>query len=190
MSEVKWEEAPSSVIRIAEELIEKHHPWLQSAKIVFVMRSEAQKTAGRYVISNTAKIPAKLQPVLDGDFLIWLSQQDYDQMSSAQREAAIDHELCHIKLGGDGLTLRRPDIIEFSEIVERHGLWSRDLRRLDDAKEKYQQASLPIPDTKITMSTPSGRVATVTGEQFDRLTKMSPRELGELAREGAGHVRK
>lgn len=188
MSEVKWEEAPQSVIHIAEELIRKYHPWLQMAKIVFVMRSEAQKTAGRYVISNTARIPAKMQPLLDGDYLIWLSRQDYDQMSSAQREAAIDHELCHIKPGGDGLTLRRPDIVEFSEIVERHGLWSRDLRRLDEAKEKYQQAPLIREPETVTLSS-GGRVATVTGEQFERLSKMSPRELGELAREGAGHAR-
>lgn len=167
--EVVFTEAPNSVIHTAETLIKQYHPALQMARIAFVMRSEAQKRGERKIIGSTTKVPAKMQPHLEYDYLIWLSQDDYDMMSTGEREALIDHELMHCKYNPDTGTwgIREHDIQEFSEIVSRHGLWSADLRRMDKAAETYRQ--LPLGDT-ITISS-GGRVATVTGDQLEKIAK-------------------
>jgi hypothetical protein len=174
MSEITWSEAPQSVIHTAEEIIRQFHPWLNDARIAFVMRSEAQKRGPRMILGQTSKVPEKMHPYLEYDFLIWLSEKDYEGMSDAQREALIDHELCHCakNLVTDGWKLREHDIQEFAIIISRHGLWTEDLRRMDKAKEMYQQGDL-LKDTQITMATPGGHVATITGAQLKRAAEIA-----------------
>jgi hypothetical protein len=75
MSEITWEEAPHSVISTAEALIGKHHPWLKDARIAFVMRSEAQKRGPRFILGSTCKVPEKMQPYMEFDFLVWLAEK-------------------------------------------------------------------------------------------------------------------
>lgn len=141
MSDVIWSEAPLSVIHTAEVLIRKHHRWLEDARICFVMRSEAQKRGSRYVLGQASKVPAKMQPNFEFDFLIWLSKEDYERMDSAQREALIDHELCHCRPGDNGgWSIREHDVQEFAAVVARHGLWTAELREIDRATTIYQQS--------------------------------------------------
>jgi hypothetical protein len=96
-------------------------------------------------------------------------------MSNAEREALIDHELCHMKYntGDEASTysLREHDIQEFAAIIARHGLWDEDLRRMDKAVEMYKQQTLPsTDDTKIIFKS-RGSVATITGKQLEKLAE-------------------
>lgn len=168
MSEVVFSEAPKSVIHIAEALIRQYHPWLQEANIAFVMRSEAQKRGNRMILGSTSKVPAKVQVLAEYDFLIWLSETDYEAMSDAQREALIDHELMHCKRSRDGLgwSLREHDVQEFTEIIQRHGLWTHDLRSMDAAIQAYKQGDL-LAGAQVTLSG-AGKVVTLTREQLER----------------------
>lgn len=167
MAEIKWSEAPQSVIHTAEELIRQYHPDLEEAQIAFVMRSEPQKRGPRYILGSACKVPQKMQPYLEYDFLIWLSESDYTNMSDAEREALIDHELCHCSQNGDGWTLLDHDIQEFAAIIARHGLWTTDLRRMDKAVEIYRQEKFPLRDAEITFSG-GGKVTTMTGAELDK----------------------
>jgi len=142
---IEWEEASPSVIHVAEELIEKYHPWLKEARIGFVYRDKAQKSKGRLVLARAQTVPAKLQVYLEYDFLIWVSKEDWEgKLTDAQREALIDHELCHCARDDSGAwTIRPHDVQEFWQVIERHGLWSFDLLRGRDVMERAVQGGLP-----------------------------------------------
>ncbi|HAL17416.1 MAG TPA: hypothetical protein DCP32_11905 [Anaerolineaceae bacterium] len=156
----EWEEASPSVIHIAEQLIEKYHPWLRDARIGFVFRDEAQQSLGRLILAQAQKVTAKLQVYLEFDFLIWVSKEDWEgKLTDAQREALIDHELCHCvkRLDTDTWAIRPHDVQEFWQIIERHGLWSSDLHNGREAMERAIQAELPLGQVKR-----AGKVASVS----------------------------
>lgn len=139
MGEETWSEAPLSVIHTAEMLIREHHRCIEDARICFVMRSEAQKRGNRYILGQASKVPAKMQPHFEYDFLIWLSRDDYNAMDTGQREALIDHELAHCRPNAEGgWKIREHDIQEFAEVIGRHGLWTAELREMEHATNVYQ----------------------------------------------------
>ncbi|HWR66992.1 MAG TPA: putative metallopeptidase [Bellilinea sp.] len=143
---VEWEEASPSVIHIAEELIEQHHPWLKDARIGFVFRNEAQKSQGRMILAQASLVPSKLQVYLEFDFMIWVSKKDWEgRLTSAQQEALIDHELCHCMPNQNGGWAMRPhNVQEFWEVIQRHGLWSNDLQRGRELLTRIVQEELPL----------------------------------------------
>ena len=169
MSKETWSEASPSVLHFAENLIHNFHPALKAARIAFVFRSEAQKMGERWILGQCTKVPVKFQPYLEYDFLIWLSEEDYVKMDDLQREALIDHELCHCKFGTNGWTVRPHDIQEFSDVIRRHGVWSPDIRRIESAFEDYKQSGLPGSET-VTLSV-VGKVVTITGAELEHAAK-------------------
>lgn len=170
MPEATWSEAAPSVIKTAEGLIESYHPVLKSARIAFVFRSEAQKQGERYILGQCTKVPAKFQPYLEFDYIIWLSEQDYMGMDSRQREALIDHELCHCKFSIESLSwgIRPHDIQEFSAVIERYGIWSPDVRKVKTALDKYETETLPGLVMDSFGSNGKGKVVTMTGTELER----------------------
>jgi hypothetical protein len=138
----EWEEASQEVIHIAEGLIRKHHRHIEMlhANICFVFRKDAQKNKGHTVLGHCEKISEKMRVFQDYHFLIWLSKADWERMTSEQREALIDHELCHIRLSGGGLTVVGHDFEEFYEIIQRHGFWDQRLKRIDRELVEHQMS--------------------------------------------------
>lgn len=155
-----WAEADPSVIHIAQQMIQAHHPWLRSAKIGFLYRKEAPLKNGKYTLGQAQKVNSRLQPFMDYDFLIWIAKDAWDRMESARREALIDHELCHCVMGDNGWKVRGHEIEEFSEIIERHGFWTYDLMKVQ--KIAVEQAHLPGLE-------PAGGVEAVRAQQFSMI---------------------
>src|SRR6185437_12167437 len=64
-------------------------------------------------------------------FVIEIAADYWADLTKDQRTALVDHELCHCgwKEGDDGLVLQmRPhDLEEFHSVVDRRGLWQRDI---------------------------------------------------------------
>lgn len=140
----KLTEASSEVIHIAEDLIQQHHPWLKDANIGFVFQDPAPKSSGRVILGKAQKVPTLMKVFLDYDFIITLSEDEYNTLSTERRVALIDHELCHcIGLPGEW-RLRGHDFEEFHAIIQRHGFWTEDLLRIakDDVAHEMQQLSL------------------------------------------------
>jgi hypothetical protein len=129
---ISWSEASTEVINLARQVIDDWHPDLNEARIGFVFRDKGTQSGGRVTIAQASKISPKMQVFMDFDFIIWISEEDFTQLTSAQREALIDHELCHCIFYEDDNTakMRKHDIEEFVCIVQRHGMWSADLLRL------------------------------------------------------------
>ncbi|HSW62688.1 MAG TPA: putative metallopeptidase [Dissulfurispiraceae bacterium] len=162
---ITWTEASTEVINIVEDLIKKHHPHLEEARFGLMFRSEASISQGRKVIAKTAKVSEKDKVWKDFDFEIWISQLDFEAMTTHQRTALIDHELCHC--WGDpsnGWKMRTHDIEEFCIIVERYGLWNRSLILAGETVAYAAQLELPH-----VRKPRSGSVRSLSQEELSRI---------------------
>lgn len=86
---------------------------------------------GRVLLGRAKKAGDLVQHFGAVDFVLVLQRQEWSRLNDKQRKALIDHELCHCVevRAKDGLRwgLRGHDLEEFTVIVERHGLWLKDL---------------------------------------------------------------
>ena len=161
-----YTEAPSSVIHMAEGLINEYHPHLQDARIAFVMRDEAPITNGRTTMAKASKVTAINKTLMEYDFLIWVAEDIWNKISHDQRLALLDHELMHCAGNSDeGWYMRQHDIEEFNAIIERHGMWRKDLVRMANA---VRQLRVPFGETEMRIEY-QGKVVSLTGEQLNRL---------------------
>lgn len=152
--------APAAA-RIADELIEAHHPHLIDHRIEFVFRDKAAKRHGRIVLGTARKVTGLnaflARPVtstvedLEGGtfFLIELAGDHWPRLTDAQQRAVVDHELCHCWVEWDEdqqqhvHSIRGHDIEEFNDIVRRHGAWKPDVAAF---AETLQLALFDRPD--------------------------------------------
>ena len=155
---VDWFEADEDVIELAQDVIERYHPELQTARIGFIMRSEAPRTSGRATLGEARKVSDREKVHIPFDFIVWLADDTYRLLSGSQRVALIDHELEHC--GWDPQMrfafIRHHDLEEFSAILERHGYW---WPRAFEVGEIAKQAQLWEMDEK-------GGASAVTVEAF------------------------
>jgi hypothetical protein len=90
-------------------------------------------------------------PAIDmgADFMILFDQVQWVQLKPNQQTALVDHELQHCgrfeKIVREKLVmywgLRGHDVEEFSCIIQRHGLWQKDLETMH---ETMRQLALPL----------------------------------------------
>ena len=171
-----WNEAPIEVINIAENIINKYHPELLKFNIAFVMKSEEKFKKKPYQKwAQASKIPAKLSAFLEYDFLIWIQEEIWEDLTDEQKRALIDHELSHCgehenSNGGVYPALIPHDFEEFSGVIKRYGLWRPSLVDMGKAVQGYVQPKFPNVE-KIEIVTPSGRVTTLTGDQLEKLAQ-------------------
>jgi hypothetical protein len=125
----EWSEASEDVVRVGREMVAKYHPDLEEANIGFLFRDTAQKSGDVAVWGKASKVPARLKPLLDYDFIIWIAEDLWEgELSEQQREALVDHELCHCGFDDNGNPkMVHHDIEEFKCVVERHGIWTNEL---------------------------------------------------------------
>jgi predicted metallopeptidase len=183
----KYSEASTEVIHLAEDLISKYHPALEEARIAFVFQDNGTGRQDRVELAKTSKIQAKMQPLLEYDFLIVITEDQYMRISSKAREALIEHELCHC--GGDasnGWKIRHHDIEEFREVIERYGAWNIDL-----AKDLQSIMQPGLPGTEmVALPTKQGTVATLDGQQLALLSKNPLKIVTDFKDELLEEVRK
>jgi len=119
----EWRKAPDYVLDITKRLIDLYHEPLQTARIGVIMRSEAPINGGQIVYGKAEKVSLKAQVHVPYDFIIWLSADRFGLLAPLQKEALIDHELCHCQWDEGKASIRPHDIEEFTEILERYGYW-------------------------------------------------------------------
>lgn len=122
---------------IAKKLIEKHHSRLKGAKIEWIFRSKGAKKRGTVVLGNAAKLSAKLNYMTDATFVIELAEDRWGMLTKDQQRALVDHQLCHCdqrydKKGNRVWCTRDHDFEDFYSVIERHGLWKKDLKHLGE----------------------------------------------------------
>jgi hypothetical protein len=119
----EYRKAPDYVLEITRRLIARYHEPLQDARIGVIMRSEAPVTGGRVVLGTAEKVSAKAQVHVPYDFIICLSADRFALLAPLQKEALINHELCHCQWQEDKASIRPHDVEEFTEILARYGYW-------------------------------------------------------------------
>lgn len=125
----EWFKVSDDVLRIAKDVIYDHHEKLIEAKIGFLFRGEPGSSQGKTVVARAMKVDKKYTALVnkDLDFLIWIAKPSWDNFTTDQRRALIDHELCHLCYDDGDCSIVGHDIEEFSAIIERHGFWHMDL---------------------------------------------------------------
>lgn len=145
LTEGNYWKCDDSIVKIAEELINLHHPDSAYANICFLFRAEHQKSGQKVVLGKCSKQSDKVKILHGFDFIIEFAHDIWQELNDIQRQALILHELKHIELteGKDGevkLRLAKHDIEEFRDVVEIFGLYTQDLQALAtvilEAKEK------------------------------------------------------
>ena len=118
----------------------QYHPHLERKSIIFLFKKNMK-------YGGTAQICSKqIKAILDvydanADFIICLNWQNWIQLSSKQKEALLDHELEHCKYDeNDRPIMIEHDLEEFTSIVERHGLWTSGLQRMEQTMRRRRPA--------------------------------------------------
>lgn len=87
---------------------------------------------------------------LEDGFAIVLWEEQWRELSTEHKDALLDHELCHCWVEAveseDGSTrlvckIKGHDIEEFYDVIERHGDWMGEVKRLNDARVKHVMQS-------------------------------------------------
>lgn len=205
-----------SVATIGRKIINSFHPHLRGTRVEFLYRSEANRKGGKSVLGTAEKITGKnailSTPDVGDDesassegldyFLITISRDLWQHLEEFQREALVDHELCHctIEVDDDGmpkLVLVAHDVEEFNEVVYRHGLWLPDLTRFIRAigPDQLSLWSEKLPEDPIDpvhldyARNEELRVAAKAAKAQGRhLTAVKDPETGEMIRSDEGQL--
>ena len=134
----------SAPYNMADDLVGKYHSHLAEAKIAIAWRYGVKEDKDGNLPLGGVKICSELDRKLHGfDLIIWLNFAWWNQVASLeQQRAALDHFLCHCevtknedgeeKTDEDGNTVyrrRNPDVEEFTEVIDRHGLYMAKLEK-------------------------------------------------------------
>jgi hypothetical protein len=139
-------ERSQEVKAIAEELIASHHDHLSKARIAYLFADRGSKKLGKVLVGKATKASDLIAHFGQVDFIIVINRETWTALTIRQRDALVDHELCHCRMtitktGEIRWWIRSHDVEEFSEIIERHGLWFPDLEKFVAAS---RQVELPI----------------------------------------------
>ena len=201
MSERKYEAVERDVVpeifRLIDELVKKHHATdLAEARIgVMYVYDVAADRDDRVWWGKARLVSAKEKEYHEHDFVIELNYDAWRALEPKQQRALIDHELCHCGAAIDdaGETkyyIRKHDLEEFHEIVERHGLWRPEAEKFVRAATKDEGPSLfPSSEpTKVTLTTPDGTSVTTTAAEIAKAAKSMRRQAAADRTASAGQA--
>ena len=147
---VEYFKADPNIQEQAWDLIAKRHPGiggcLNKGELVVVFRDKASKSGGQVVLGASKKAQP-LVNALSGEnyiFILEVAQDQWQELSSSQREALLDHLLCGCsaeedpKTGDWKFSVVKPDVTAYRRNVEEYGMWF-------PVSEEDQQSSAPDP---------------------------------------------
>jgi len=154
---------PADYARL-DKLVEAHHDDIRDARIALAWCTSWRADAdGRQTLGRCKKATALDRELMDWDFVILLQQEFWqsEAVTDEQRDALLDHELCHAAVKEDPYSndplrddrgrivyrIRKHDLEEFAAIAARYGTWKRDLELFAQAlaRGKQQRLALDAP---------------------------------------------
>lgn len=122
-------------------IIREHYPHLERLNIAFVFAEEPRVEKGIAVPGKVYREPARQHAIHGFDFMVVLSQHIWRELDDGMRTAVLDHYVAHIGvneddagnpvMGADGRIsayIRKPDVMEFEEVLRRRGDYNAELR--------------------------------------------------------------
>ena len=144
-----------ALYRLLRELVTAHHPELLGAQIALAWCTSWKPDVDGIVTLGKCKKASDLDRELAAyDFIVLLREAFWTDplVTDTQRRALLDHELCHasVKLDEHGepvedergrvvYRIRKHDLEEFTAIVERYGMYTRDLETFATALDRARQ---------------------------------------------------
>ncbi len=139
-------------------LIAKHHEDLEGARIGLAWNLTWRPDAdGRATLGKCRLVGSLDREFMEFDFIVILLREWWEDadVTDDHRKALLDHELCHAmqvldkagepkedERGRKLWRLRKHDIEEFSEIVDRYGCYTKDLAMFATAMTRGKQRNL------------------------------------------------
>lgn len=115
---------------LVSEVAKKHHGHLERATIVVLVKPRAGRKGccnglGDLKTPSRAVLALVKEDIGDVSYILLLGRDKWEKLSGDARRRALDHFLCHA--GGIDTDSGRwftvdHDVMEFSSIIERHGL--------------------------------------------------------------------
>ncbi|MFO0898960.1 MAG: putative metallopeptidase [Pirellulales bacterium] len=134
------------VYKLMEELVKLHHKHLDKATIAIAWcYTWKQDKDGRLKIGDAKKASEIDRQLHKVDLVILLNDTTWNHstFTDAQRRALMDECLCRLDISRDEegqprldengrivYVKRKPDMVGFSEVLARHGIWTKDLERV------------------------------------------------------------
>lgn len=131
--------AGPEVTELAERVIREYRPELLTAEIRYVFKDKASKRNGKVVIATARKASSRDNVIystpgnqIDLEFIIQIGADAWMPLSPDQQKAVLHHELRHCgykeNKDGDLVPVIIPhDLEEFSDVIEAHGFYLRDV---------------------------------------------------------------
>ncbi len=121
-------------------LIREHHQHLEEARIGLAWRKELKPDVDGRVSAGQTNICSDLdREKAPYDVVVVLNKTAWEDWSADAREAVLDHFLCRVQIRKDRegeprrdergrlcYRKRKPEVVEFVEIIERHGAYTAD----------------------------------------------------------------
>lgn len=156
---VEYWKANKEIQEKIQHLIGQYHPDLAIIcdEIVAVFREKAGKAGGQVVLGNSKKVAALANALSETEFKFVLelaADQWEHELTSKQQEALLDHLLtaCRCeedpKSGEFKITVAKPDIMAFSENIERYGMWfpKEEDEEATPVEQLFQEKSEDLDD--------------------------------------------
>lgn len=123
------------------DLIDAFHPHLNQANIALAWNLNWKTDSDSRLVLGKCKKATDLEKEFhEYDFVILLNFSAWSELSPVQRTALMDHELCHAEVcrntadelqhderGRICYRIRKHDLEEFRDIVNRHGMYKSDI---------------------------------------------------------------
>jgi hypothetical protein len=170
---------------LLDRLVDAHHEDLRQARLALAWcTSWKPDVDGRVTLGKCKKASDLDRELAAFDFIILLRRAFWTdiRVTDAQREALLDHELCHAALKYDDkgepledergrrvYRVRKHDIEEFTEIVARHGCYKADLERFASALRRAPESKFQ-PCEECRDNRP-GWIAVLDANGIQRLTR-------------------
>ena len=148
-----YSKASVEMVEAVADQVKKNHQHLDGFKIAVLRRDVAARRGGKVILATASRPSKKLAPLLDEEysFVITIASDEWEMIDEKQRDALIDHELCHCRKDDKGKPkLVSHDIEEFACIIRRHGMWQKtDLEELVVEALLFRQGvTVEAPDPK------------------------------------------
>ena len=144
-----------------DALVRAHHDDLTDARIALAFcTSWSADVDGKVTLGRCRRASSLDRELHEWDFVILLNESWWtdESVTPIQRDALLDHELCHAAVKIDKQTndpaldargrviyrLRKHDLEEFACIAERYGVWKRDLEVFAQSLRRSKQNKLPL----------------------------------------------
>lgn len=127
---------------VADRIVPTFHPELASARIKYVGVDKASKSNGRIVYGKSGRISGMNALFAEADFYVLVALDEWNTMDDRKRTALVDHllEACtgeeDEQSGAMKWKMRKPDVHEFTSILNRHGAWTDELSGMVEVAQR------------------------------------------------------